>query len=28
VPFDRFIDIKPIGEGGFSKVYTATWIDG
>ncbi len=28
VPFDRFTDIKYIGEGGFSKVYSATWIDG
>jgi|SRR6266542_4373921 len=28
VPFDRFTDIKQIGEGGFAKVYTATWIDG
>ncbi len=28
VPFDRFTDIREIGEGGFAKVYTATWIDG
>ncbi len=28
VPFDRFTDIEQIGEGGFSKVYIATWIDG
>ncbi|GBB89033.1 hypothetical protein RclHR1_01570005 [Rhizophagus clarus] len=28
VPFDRFKDIKLIGEGGFAKVYSATWIDG
>ena len=28
VPFDRFTDIKEIGEGGFAKVYSATWIDG
>src|SRR6266498_5199839 len=28
VPFDRFTDIKEVGEGGFSKVYSATWIDG
>ncbi|GES74543.1 kinase-like domain-containing protein [Rhizophagus clarus] len=28
VPFDRFIDIKEIGEGGFAKVYSAIWIDG
>ncbi|RIA90122.1 hypothetical protein C1645_823737, partial [Glomus cerebriforme] len=27
VPFDRFKDIKQIGEGGFAKVYSATWID-
>ena len=28
VSFDRFEDIKQIGEGGFAKVYSATWIDG
>ncbi|GBC07683.1 hypothetical protein RclHR1_07620001 [Rhizophagus clarus] len=28
VPFDRFTNIKQIGEGGFSKVYSATWVDG
>jgi hypothetical protein len=28
VPFDQFIDIKFIAEGGFSKIYKATWIDG
>src|SRR5271168_994544 len=28
VPFDRFEDIKQIGEGGFAKVYSTTWIDG
>ena len=28
VPFDRFEDIKQIGEGGFAKVYSATWKDG
>jgi hypothetical protein len=28
VPFDRFKDIKQIGEGGFAKVYSAIWIDG
>ena len=29
VPFDRFTaDIEEIGEGGFTKVYSATWIDG
>ena len=28
VPFDRFEDIKPIGEGGFAKVYSAKLIEG
>ncbi|GBB87618.1 hypothetical protein RclHR1_01410001 [Rhizophagus clarus] len=28
VASDRFKDIKEIGKGGFSKVYSATWIDG
>ena len=28
VPFDRFTDVKEIGEGGYAKVYSATWIDG
>ena len=28
VPFDRFEDVKQIGEGGFAKVYSATWLDG
>src|SRR3989440_11201372 len=28
VPFDKFEDIKESGEGGFAKVYSATWIDG
>ena len=28
IPFDRLIDIKPIGEGGFANVYSATWLDG
>ncbi|UZO13259.1 uncharacterized protein OCT59_004763 [Rhizophagus irregularis] len=28
VPFDRFEDMKQIGEGGFAKVYSATWVDG
>jgi serine/threonine protein kinase len=28
VPFDKFTNIKQIGEGGFAKVYSATWIDG
>src|SRR3954454_25264048 len=28
VPYNRFTDIEPIGEGGFAKVYSATWLDG
>ena len=28
VSFDRFENINQIGEGGFAKVYSATWIDG
>jgi hypothetical protein len=28
VPYDRFKDIEFIAEGGFSKVYKATWADG
>ncbi|CAB5380510.1 unnamed protein product [Rhizophagus irregularis] len=28
VQFDRFINIKLISEGGFSKIYKATWMDG
>jgi hypothetical protein len=28
VPFNRFANIELIGEGGFAKVYSATWIDG
>lgn len=28
VSFDKFIDINQIGEGGFSKVYSAIWMDG
>ena len=28
VPFDKFEDIKPVGEGGFAKVYSAKWLDG
>src|SRR3954451_19853490 len=28
VPFNRFKDIEFIAEGGFSKIYKATWIDG
>src|ERR1043166_5694391 len=25
VPFNKFTDIERIGEGGFAKVYSATW---
>ena len=28
VPYDRFKDIKFVAEGGFSKIYKATWVDG
>ena len=28
VPYDRFNNLEFIAEGGFSKVYKATWIDG
>ncbi|GBC05082.1 hypothetical protein RclHR1_06010003 [Rhizophagus clarus] len=28
VPYGQFEDIKFIAEGGFSKIYKATWIDG
>ena len=28
VAFDRFENVKQIGEGGFAIVYSATWIDG
>ncbi|EXX61550.1 kinase-like domain-containing protein [Rhizophagus irregularis DAOM 181602=DAOM 197198] len=28
VLYNRFVDIKLISEGGFSKVYSATWLDG
>jgi serine/threonine protein kinase len=28
VPYERFKNIKFIAEGGFSKIYKATWIDG
>jgi len=27
VPYDKFENIEFIGEGGFSKIYKATWID-
>src|SRR3989337_841456 len=28
VPYDQFKDVEFIAEGGFSKVYKATWING
>ena len=28
VPYDQFKNIEFIAEGGFSKIYKATWIDG
>ena len=28
VPYDRFEDVEFIAEGGFSKIYKATWVDG
>ena len=28
VPYDQFKDVEFIAEGGFSKIYKATWIDG
>ncbi|GES73685.1 kinase-like domain-containing protein [Rhizophagus clarus] len=28
IPYDKFRDIKYMAEGGFAKVYSATWIDG
>ncbi|GES73683.1 kinase-like domain-containing protein [Rhizophagus clarus] len=28
IPYDKFTDIKYIAEGGFAKVYSATWTDG
>ncbi|CAB5322359.1 unnamed protein product [Rhizophagus irregularis] len=28
VPYERFENINQIGEGGFAKVYSATWSDG
>ncbi|UZO15240.1 uncharacterized protein OCT59_006671 [Rhizophagus irregularis] len=27
IPYDKFKNIELIGEGGFSKIYKATWID-
>jgi hypothetical protein len=28
IPYDKFTDIKKIGEGGFGIVYSATWAEG
>ncbi|EXX59465.1 Kic1p [Rhizophagus irregularis DAOM 197198w] len=28
IPYDRFTNIKYMAEGGFAKVYSATWTDG
>src|ERR1700744_670478 len=28
IPYDRFQDIKQIGEGGFANIFSATWLDG
>ena len=28
VPYDNFEDVEFVAEGGFSKIYKATWIDG
>ncbi|RIB11614.1 hypothetical protein C2G38_94385 [Gigaspora rosea] len=28
IPFTEFVDIKQIGSGGFSEVFTATWTKG
>ena len=28
VPYEQFINIEFIAEGGFSKIHKATWIDG
>jgi len=28
IEFERFKNIKQIGEGGFARVYSATWLDG
>ena len=28
IPYDRFQNIKSIGEGGFATIYSATWLDG
>src|SRR5260364_180036 len=28
IPFDRLLDVKLIGKGGFGSVYSALWLDG
>src|SRR5213079_2177121 len=28
IPYDRFQNIKLIGEGGFANIFSATWLDG
>ncbi|RGB41437.1 kinase-like domain-containing protein [Rhizophagus diaphanus] len=28
IPYNKFDNIKLIGEGGFSKIYSATWLEG
>jgi hypothetical protein len=28
VPYDKFKDVEFVAEGGFSKIYKATWIGG
>src|SRR5215212_8024745 len=28
IPYDRFQNIKSIGEGGFANIFSATWLDG
>ncbi|POG83086.1 kinase-like domain-containing protein [Rhizophagus irregularis DAOM 181602=DAOM 197198] len=27
IPYNRFIDIRQIGEGGFAEIYSAIWVD-
>ena len=28
IPYDRLVNKKKIGKGGFDSVYSATWLDG
>ncbi|RIB23272.1 hypothetical protein C2G38_2291420 [Gigaspora rosea] len=28
ISFDRLVNIKKIGEGGFGSIFSATWVDG